>query len=250
LLVNLYQAAVIYAFNNESNTQQTVSQLMDVTGLNLEDVSRHVHSFASPKVGQLLQIFVAGSSTEQQQGMKIPLDPSQIIKLNVSNFVPPSRKVRVPAVVPKSQQNLGGIITTASNMMMGAPTTSFVDGKDNNNSNGMSSQQATSVMMMGAGTTSFGGGAAAANSVDINNPQQQAILEKQRTPTVEATIMKVMKSRQKMEHQALMATVMDHLVQRFKPDPKFVKQCVESLLNREFIQRDPKDPNVYLFLTS
>jgi hypothetical protein len=237
LLINLYQAAVIYAFNDRDELR--VGDLAAITGLSVEDVSRHVHSFATSRVG-LLEIVApaAAAGTPTAAGaapMRIPLDTNQVVRIDAS-FAPSQRKLRVPALVVRTPApgSAAAMAAAAAALSAAAAATS----------SSMTLVATSSMGGMGAPSLSAvsGAGAAAAGG------DQRT--EAQRVPMVEATVMKVMKSRQRVEHAALVAAVMDHLVQRFRPEPRFVKQCIESLLHRDFISRDAADANVYVFQTT
>jgi cullin 3 len=58
---------------------------------------------------------------------------------------------------------------------------------------------------------------------------------------VEAAIVRIMKARQRMEHNSLVAEVLKQLSSRFTADPTFIKKRVESLIERDYLQRDKDD---------
>jgi len=39
-----------------------------------------------------------------------------------------------------------------------------------------------------------------------------------------------------------------HQIQHFKPDSKLVRQRIEGLIEREYLQRDTNDPKMYVYL--
>merc|ERR1712013_404427 len=58
----------------------------------------------------------------------------------------------------------------------------------------------------------------------------------------------VMKARKKLSHQQLIVEVVHQLQSRFNPDPKFIKERVESLIEREYLERDADDRRTYHYL--
>jgi len=65
---------------------------------------------------------------------------------------------------------------------------------------------------------------------------------------VEAAIVRIMKARQRMEHNSLVAEVLKQLSSRFTADPTFIKKRVESLIERDYLQRDKDDRRIYEYL--
>jgi cullin 3 len=57
-----------------------------------------------------------------------------------------------------------------------------------------------------------------------------------------------MKARKKINHNDLVAEVTRQLYYRFNPSPPFIKKRIESLIEREYLQRDPDDNKVYNYL--
>jgi len=69
-----------------------------------------------------------------------------------------------------------------------------------------------------------------------------------RKHAVEAAIVRVMKSRRTLEHNRLVSEVSQQLMQHFKPDPKHIKQRIEDLIQREFLERNKDQSQVYNYL--
>lgn len=57
-----------------------------------------------------------------------------------------------------------------------------------------------------------------------------------------------MKTRKTLDHQSLMAEVTRQLSVRFHPSPQVVKQRIENLIEREYLERVPDDRRVYRYL--
>ncbi|CAJ1337449.1 unnamed protein product, partial [Effrenium voratum] len=75
-----------------------------------------------------------------------------------------------------------------------------------------------------------------------------ATVEEDRKHLVEAVIVRVMKSRKQLEHNQLVMEVTRHLTARFQPSPTLIKQRIEKLIEREYLERSQSDRRVYNYL--
>ncbi|EKX36222.1 hypothetical protein GUITHDRAFT_158687 [Guillardia theta CCMP2712] len=73
-------------------------------------------------------------------------------------------------------------------------------------------------------------------------------VDEDRKHAVEASIVRVMKARKTMAHQQLVMEVSQQLMKLFKPDPKVIKNRIESLISREYLERDKDNNGVYKYL--
>jgi len=65
---------------------------------------------------------------------------------------------------------------------------------------------------------------------------------------VEAALVRVMKARKTLEHNNLIEEVVKQLTSRFPVEPGFIKKRIESLIEREYIERDKENRRVYHYL--
>lgn len=72
--------------------------------------------------------------------------------------------------------------------------------------------------------------------------------EEDRKPITEAAIVRVMKARRTLTHAQLVAEVSSQLAPRFRAQPAAIKKRLENLIEREFIERDEHDTNVYRYV--
>eukprot|EP01087_Luapelamoeba_hula_P024188 TRINITY_DN9114_c0_g2_i1.p1 TRINITY_DN9114_c0_g2~~TRINITY_DN9114_c0_g2_i1.p1 ORF type:complete len:736 (+),score=148.71 TRINITY_DN9114_c0_g2_i1:156-2363(+) len=73
-------------------------------------------------------------------------------------------------------------------------------------------------------------------------------VDEDRKHMIEAAIVRVMKARKTMEHSALIAEVTQQLSSRFMPSPLITKKRIESLIEREYLERSKKDRKIYNYL--
>lgn len=75
-----------------------------------------------------------------------------------------------------------------------------------------------------------------------------APVEEDRRHLVEAAIVRIMKARKSLHHNDLIAEVTKQLSVRFVPTPQFVKKRIESLIEREYLERSEDDRRVYVYM--
>jgi cullin 3 len=73
-------------------------------------------------------------------------------------------------------------------------------------------------------------------------------VEEDRRHLLEAAIVRIMKSRKTLQHHDLVAEVSKQLNSRFAPDPQSIKKRIESLIEREYIERSEEDRKLYTYL--
>eukprot|EP00930_Biecheleria_cincta_P033017 TRINITY_DN2286_c0_g1_i1.p1 TRINITY_DN2286_c0_g1~~TRINITY_DN2286_c0_g1_i1.p1 ORF type:complete len:754 (+),score=186.45 TRINITY_DN2286_c0_g1_i1:48-2309(+) len=72
-------------------------------------------------------------------------------------------------------------------------------------------------------------------------------VEEDRSIAIEAAIVRIMKMRKALNHQQLVTEVLTQLA-FFKPNPKLVKQRIEHLIEREYLERDKTQASMYRYL--
>jgi len=84
-----------------------------------------------------------------------------------------------------------------------------------------------------------------------SEPQQQETqkkIEEDRKHMIEAAVVRIMKARKTMQHQQLVVEVTKQLQSRFRPNPLFIKKRIESLIDREYLERSQQDRKTYNYL--
>ncbi|KAJ9683671.1 hypothetical protein PVL29_019304 [Vitis rotundifolia] len=80
------------------------------------------------------------------------------------------------------------------------------------------------------------------------NQETRQRVEEDRKPQIEAAIVRIMKSRRVLDHNNIVAEVTKQLQSRFLPSPVLIKKRIESLIEREFLERDKVDRKLYRYL--
>jgi len=75
-----------------------------------------------------------------------------------------------------------------------------------------------------------------------------ATVEQDRQHLVEAVIVRIMKSRKQLDHNQLVVEVTKHLAVRFTPTPNLIRQRIEKLIEREYLERSSLNERVYNYL--
>ncbi|CAK9005115.1 Cullin-1 (OsCUL1) (OsCUL1-1) [Durusdinium trenchii] len=77
-----------------------------------------------------------------------------------------------------------------------------------------------------------------------HNPKR---VQEDRSIAIEAAVVRIMKARKRMNHTALITEVLAQL-HFFKPAISQVKRRIEHLIDREYLERDEEEANVYKYL--
>ncbi|KAJ6262594.1 Cullin-3-A [Drechslerella dactyloides] len=90
----------------------------------------------------------------------------------------------------------------------------------------------------------------AGNKVETEKERKETEdkIEESRAHLIEAAIVRIMKARKQLKHQALMLQITEQLSKRFMPDPTMIKKRIESLIEREYLERNAQDLNTYTYL--
>ncbi|KAL2484611.1 Cullin-3A [Abeliophyllum distichum] len=75
-------------------------------------------------------------------------------------------------------------------------------------------------------------------------------VEEARKPQIDAAIVRIMKSRKVLDHKNVIAEVTKQLQSRFLTNTGDIKKQLESLIEREFLERDTTDSQLYRYLNT
>lgn len=81
----------------------------------------------------------------------------------------------------------------------------------------------------------------------LEEAYKKEIVQEDRSIAIEACIVRIMKSRKRLDHQSLVKECLQSL-HMFKPSPVVIKQKIEQLIEREYLERDPEDKSIYRYL--
>jgi len=84
------------------------------------------------------------------------------------------------------------------------------------------------------------------NPQEVNETQEK--IDEDRKHMIDAAVVRIMKSRKSMQHAQLVAEVTKQLSARFRPNPVVIKKRIESLIEREYLERMEGDRKSYNYL--
>ncbi|OVA15009.1 Cullin [Macleaya cordata] len=73
-------------------------------------------------------------------------------------------------------------------------------------------------------------------------------VDKDRRYAIDASIVRIMKSRKVLGYQQLVMECVEQLSRMFKPDFKAIKKRIEDLITRDYLERDKENPNLFRYL--
>lgn len=73
-------------------------------------------------------------------------------------------------------------------------------------------------------------------------------MEENIRPQIEAAIARIMKFRKQLDHSNVITEVTKELMSLFLPNPIDIKKRIESLIDRDYLERDSIDTNLYRYL--
>ncbi|KAH9604161.1 hypothetical protein KSS87_010501 [Heliosperma pusillum] len=73
-------------------------------------------------------------------------------------------------------------------------------------------------------------------------------VDKDRRYAIDASIVRIMKSRKVLGYQQLITECVEQLNRMFKPDFKAIKKRIEDLITRDYIERDKENPQLFRYL--
>lgn len=79
-----------------------------------------------------------------------------------------------------------------------------------------------------------------------SSEELDAEVQKQRSNVIDAVCVRVMKAR-KVEHYNILVQTIIKQINMFKAQPPLIKKRVESLVDREFLERDKDDRTKYIY---
>ncbi|KAI8918787.1 Cullin [Entophlyctis helioformis] len=93
-------------------------------------------------------------------------------------------------------------------------------------------------------------GLGSTNTLETDAERSETLekIHEHRRHQIEAAIVRVMKSRKVMRHAELVGEVIGQLGARFSPDPVVIKKRIESLIDREYLERDASNRQSYRYL--
>ena len=92
-------------------------------------------------------------------------------------------------------------------------------------------------------------GAGSQADVDYEDKQTRESILRDRNLMVQACIVRIMKTRQMASHKDLMMEVISQTSHRFNAPVSLIKKCIESLIDKEYIERKGGSSDVYQYVS-
>ncbi|WZZ84119.1 hypothetical protein YC2023_104691 [Brassica napus] len=73
-------------------------------------------------------------------------------------------------------------------------------------------------------------------------------VDKDRRYAIDASLVRIMKSRKVLPHQQLVSECVEQLSRMFKPDIKMIKKRIEDLISRDYLERDTENPSTFKYV--
>lgn len=89
---------------------------------------------------------------------------------------------------------------------------------------------------------------AAQKETELERGETRERVEEDRKPIIEAAIVRIMKARRVLSHNDIVTEVTRQLASRFNPSPVLIKKRIESLIEREYLERDTVDRTLYRYV--
>ncbi|RMZ54652.1 hypothetical protein APUTEX25_003030 [Auxenochlorella protothecoides] len=83
---------------------------------------------------------------------------------------------------------------------------------------------------------------------DEGKEETRERVEEDRKPQIEAAIVRIMKARKQLSHNSIVSEVTRQLAVRFIPNQQVIKKRIESLIERDFMERDATDRTLYRYI--
>lgn len=84
---------------------------------------------------------------------------------------------------------------------------------------------------------------------DIDCGVMSFSVEEDRRYSVDAAAVRIMKSKKSLHHNQLIADITKQMKTRFQPPPHFINKRIESLIDREYLERSPGNRKIYLYIS-
>ncbi|PVU89271.1 hypothetical protein BB561_005457 [Smittium simulii] len=217
LTVSTVQMLILDLFNISSDDfSLTWNEILAKTCVEELELIRNLQSLACTKYKLLIKT-----------PMSREINKNDSFHLNL-NFAAPNKKYRVPMIVASKTNNPG-----VDSNQSGDQVDSLV-GNQNIYGN-LNSLNAPIVDP----------------NQNINSEELSADLSKlqeERRYMIDATIVRILKSYKSIDHANLVAETIEQVKSRFQPAPVLIKSRIDSLIDRDYIERSSKDRKIYIYI--
>jgi len=122
------------------------------------------------------------------------------------------------------------------------------ESKSSNNEEITETTQITLNMEYSNKRTKFKINAAVQKETPQETEMTQSSVDEDRKLYLQATIVRIMKSRKVLNHNLLIQEVINQSKQRFNPSISLIKKCIEALIDKQYIERTTKNKDEYSYI--
>lgn len=141
------------------------------------------------------------------------------------------------------------LVESAENKAAAATTTTTTSEPAKVNVDGINESSTVSLNMEYANKKiKFKINAAVQKETPQENEMTQTSVDEDRKLYLQATIVRIMKSRKNLNHNLLIQEVINQSKQRFNPSISLIKKCIEALIDKQYIERTAKTKDEYSYI--
>lgn len=86
------------------------------------------------------------------------------------------------------------------------------------------------------------------NEVEPEQTTVQEKIEDERTFSIQAAVVRIMKAKRKLKQEELLSEITRQLSALFTPSERVVKNCINSLVDKDYLKRDEDQPDTYTYI--
>ncbi|KAM9960053.1 hypothetical protein ACTFIW_007286 [Dictyostelium discoideum] len=215
LQVSSYQMVILLLFNDQSKL--TFKEIADQTGIPTIDLKRNLLALTNPK-NKILD--------------------RELPSLSTASTTTTTTTTTTTATSSSSSSSTSTSPSSSSSSISTPTPSKSIDESDVFAFNTKFKSKLFRVKVM----------AVVQKETPVEEKETRDKVDEDRKHQIEASIVRIMKARKTLEHSNLVSEVIKQLQSRFVPNPVIVKKRIESLIEREYLERSKQDRKIYNYM--